>query len=794
MKPQSNSMFGFEKAKSSLEFDKIIEEISDKCVSQTGKARLRNSAPLFDIKRLRDILHQIQEMRDIFLSEGGLPIWEFSDIRSLLNKIEPIDSYLEVHDCLKVQNIAEVTADIDKFFNKTEDKYPNLINFVEQLSPNDQLLKQLKFTFEPSGNIYDNASNELRAIRKDINRLNDEIHIRMKRILKKNSDFLQEDYITLRDGRLVLPVREFSVSKIPGIVHGQSGSGSTYFVEPMTIVDLNNQMQKLIASEKREIVKILRRIAAQIKEDEPALLINFDILNELDTLQAKAKYANEVDAAQPYINEEYYWDLRSAKHPLLLKKDVDSVVPLDLKIGQEYRELIISGPNAGGKTVALKTVGILQLMAQSGFHVPVQEGSIFPICKQIFTVIGDEQSIEHDLSTFSSHIQAIEHIFRNLDDMALVLIDEIGTGTEPSGGAALAIAIMNALNKDGMVSIISTHHNQLKAYASQTAGIENAAMQFDHDHLTPLFTMEMGIPGSSYTFEICKRLGLSDNIVEEAVKISGEDSFKLDRLLIDIGKKSQEYHDKTRDASIRESELNSLMQLYQDRNDAIKKQRKKLEKEAAKSAHTVLEDTNRQIESLVREIRESNADKKVVKNARLILEKKKAEVAAMIAEDKKPASEMTTDQLKKGMKVKSLSFDIKGTISKIFPGKKQVMLEKDGMSVTVDIADIELLEPGVAKPGRKKKTTVKPEPGGVNISYELDLRGMQVDEALESVEAYLDKAIISSWDEVRLIHGKGTGALREAIHRYLSAQKSISSFRLGKWGEGDSGVTVVNLK
>jgi len=785
-------MFSLEKAKASLEFDKIIDEISVKCVSQTGKARLKNSTPLFDVQRLNDILIQIQEMRDIYISEGGLPIWEFFDIRALLNKIEPVDSYLEIQDCLKIQNVLEVTLDILKFFKKSEDKFPYLKKLIEKLNLNEQLLKQLKFTIDPSGNIYDNASPELRTIRKEINQLNDEIHIRMNRILKKNSEFLQEEYITLRDGRLVLPVREFSVSKIPGIVHGQSGSGSTYFVEPMTIVDLNNQMQKVFAAEKREIIIILRRLAAQIRDEETVLLVNLDILNDLDTLQAKAKYANEVKASQPVINDGFFWKLRSARHPLLLKKEGLTVVPLNLDIGKEYRELLISGPNAGGKTVALKAVGILQLMVQSGFHVSADEGSSFPICKQIFTVIGDEQSIEQDLSTFSSHIQAIEKIFEHLGENALILIDEIGTGTEPSGGASLAIAILNALNREGLVSIISTHHNQLKAYASQTEGIQNAAMQFDHAHLTPLFTLEMGIPGSSYTFEICKRLGLSDSVIEEAIKISGNESFKLDRLLIDIGRKSQEYQDKTRSVSIRESELNSLIQLYQDRNDVLKKQRKKLEREAAKSAQAILEETNRQIEKIVREIRESNADKKVVKNARIILEKKKAEIASLIPEEKRKISDTKIDQIKTGMKVKSLTYEISGTVSKIFPGKKQVMLDKDGLSVTVDITDIELLEPDLQP--KQKRTSSNGVLANTNISYELDLRGLQVDEALESVEAYLDRAVLSSWNEVRLIHGKGTGALREAVHRFLAGQNHIASYRLGKFGEGDSGVTVVQLK
>lgn len=786
-------MYGFDKAKTSLEFDKVIRDISVKCVSETGKARLRNSVPIESEISLKQVLRQISEMRDVYQVEGGLPIWEYADVRILLNKIEPAESYLEIQDCLKIQNILEIIADILVFFRKTRDKFPELQILAGTLNLNQNLLNQLKFTIEPSGRIYDNASDELKMIRKDINRLSDEIHIRMNRIQKKHAEFLQEEYITLRDGRLVLPVREFSVSKIPGIVHGQSASGATYFVEPMSVVDLNNQMQKLIAAEKREIVKILKRIAAQIRDDQQQLIANFHILNDLDVLQAKAKYANEINATAPEVSQSFFWRIRAARHPILLKKAEVDTVPLDLEIGETFRELIISGPNAGGKTVALKTLGIHQLMFQCGFHIPVAEGSHFPVCKQIFTVIGDEQSIEQDLSTFSSHIQAIGQIFNHLDDQALILIDEIGTGTEPSGGAALAISILEKLNREGLVSIVSTHHNQLKAFGSHTEGVLNAAMQFDNEHLTPLFTLEMGIPGSSYTFEICKRLGLDQEIIEKAIEKSGEEVFKLDRLLADVVKKSQEYKEKSRQISIRESELNSLVQLYRIKDESLKKQRKKLEKEAAQEAKKILDDANRKIEKTIREIRESDANKQVVKNAKKIISDQKKEIDAHLKEPK-PAEPLSIEQLKPGMKIRSVKFDVRGTIAEIFPQKKQVALEKDGMTITVDLSDIELLESEGAKTPVQSSSGAQGMSPPANVPNELDLRGLPVEEALESVDSYLDKAVLSSWDQVRIIHGKGTGALKEAVHSYLSKHKKISSFRLGRWGEGDTGVTVVQFR
>jgi DNA mismatch repair protein MutS2 len=791
-------MFGFEKTKKTLEYDKIIEYIAAKCVSETGGIRLKNSAPVLDADTLQNILFQVKEMREIFLADGGFPIWDYYDIRILLNKIEPEESFLEIADFLKVQNFLEVIAEVHSFYNKVKEKYPYLGNIINRLKQKDKLLTQIKFTIEPSGKIYDNASPELKAIRKDIAKVNDDIHLRLERIVRKKAEYLQEDYLTLRDGRLVIPVREFSVTKIPGIVHGQSSTGATYFVEPMPVVELNNQMQKLLSAERKEIVKILKRLSKLLREEQIDLIIDFDLLNELDVLQAKAKYANEVKAILPEINDSFYWRLKSAKHPLLLKMHPDSTVPLNLTAGKDNNELIISGPNAGGKTVALKTIGLLQLLFQSGFHIPAAEGTLMPICRQVFTIIGDKQSIEQDLSTFSSHINALNEIINNIENEGLVLIDEIGSGTEPSGGAALSISFLEKINKKGIVSIVTTHQNQLKAFASETEGIENAAMQFDNENLTPLFTMEQGIPGSSYTYDICRRLGLDESILKRAIAVSGKETFKLDVLLTDVSQKSLKYQELSNQLSIKESELNGLIQLYKDKNEIFKTKRKQFEKEAVEQAQEILSNVNREIETAIREIKESQADKEIVKKARQRLEDQR-KLLHQKTEQKETVSTTDITGLAKGQKVRSVQYGIKGVISKIFKSKDEVEIEKDGLKITVSISDIELLDEygKVISQDVNLRTAsdqIFTASAETNISNELNLRGLTVDEAIRKVESYLDSAVMSSWDEVRLVHGKGTGALREAVHKYLSGLKTIKEYRLGKWGEGDSGVTVVLLK
>jgi DNA mismatch repair protein MutS2 len=783
-------MIGFEASRSILEFDKTLEDIAGFCVSDTGRQRLRNSVPISEIDKLREILHQVRDMREIYLAEGGMPICAYTDIRVLLKKIEPEMSFLEVKELQEVQGFLELVTDLHTFHKKLGERFQSLQLITKSLIPLDQVLSQLRFTIEPSGRIYDNASKELKAIRKDIHSVDQDIHQRLERILRNKSEYIQEEYITLREGRLVVPVREFSVSKIPGIVHGQSGSGATYFVEPMPVVELNNEMQKLLAAEHKEIVKILRRLSSNIKAEGEVLVRNLFLLNELDVLQAKARWANEYDCTMPEISPEFYWELKAAKHPILLKMHRETTIPLNLNAGQEFNELIISGPNAGGKTVALKTIGLMQLLFQSGFHIPVAEGTRLPLCERIFAVIGDEQSIEDDLSTFSSHIKALNEVLQDLGDQSLVLIDEIGKGTDPDSGASLSIAFLEQLNRPEIVSIVTTHQNQLKSFAAETEGIQNAAMQFDINNLSPLFLLETGIPGSSYTFEICQRFQFDSSTLNRAKQLLGEESFQLDRLLAQVTEKSRRYQEIANRLSIKESELNSLKNLYDQKTAELKKREKKFEKEAAVRAKELLNNINKEIEAVVREIRESQADKKIVKASREKLEQRKADLNKFF-KDEKPASPISIKDLKIGQKVHSRQFGIKGKISKLMAGRKEVEIDREGIKITVPASDLELI--GAEGSKISIEQSIGPQPSQ-NIKNELDLRGLMADEAVREVEAYLDNAVHSEWEEVRLVHGKGTGSLRLAVHKYLSGLKTIKGYRLGKWGEGDTGVTVVQLK
>ncbi len=769
-----------------LEFSKVLEFISKKCVSDLGIARLLNTTAMIEPDDITDELSRVEETKSIFLTESGLPVWAFSDLRPLLAKIEPLDSHLDAQECQQIQNMLEITTEVIRFFEKQEGRYPMLKHVIKNLDDLHNLHKLITSTIEPNGGIYDNASPDLKKIRRDISVIGKQINIKLERILTKQAEHLQENYVTLREGRLVLPVREFSVNKIPGIVHGQSSSGQTHFVEPFAVVSLNNELHELYMQEKREIINILKRITNVIRENSAQLEINQDILIRLDVLQAKAQYAINVNAVAPGICEDFEWQIIDGFHPLLLKKLGGDAVPLSLNLGGETRILIITGPNAGGKTVALKTLGLLQLLFQSGFHIPVNEKSEFPVCHKIFTVIGDEQSIENDLSTFSSHINKMNDIVAGVGHRSLILIDEIGTGTDPSEGSALAIAILEELNKPGISTVVTTHHSELKVFAHKMAYIKNAAMQFDRSTLTPKFKLETGIPGSSYAFDISRRLGVKSSILERAQKILGESHHDLEEMILALGEMKDKYHGELANLSIKKSELEGFQALYKTRSDELHKKKKKFEHSALEEAQDVLNHVNKTIETVIREIRESNADRAVIKNGRNSLEQLKKEVHKKLSDQKVP-SNITVNDVNEGQTVRSRRFAITGQVVKIFHDKNEVELQLNGMKIIVPVNDIMPAQENV----KSEAKIAEISPVMSQVVNEIDVRGMTADDAVLEVERYLDMAMHSDWNEMRIIHGKGTGVLRQRIHAFLKKNKDIASFRLGRVGEGDTGVTIV---
>jgi DNA mismatch repair protein MutS2 len=770
-----------------LEFSKVLEFISTKCVSDLGRARLLNSRPLNEYQHLSNTLIEVSEAKEIYVSEGGIPIWLFDDIRSLINKIEPLDSYLEVADCQKVQNFLEVSASVHTYFQKREDLSRELKKYSDKIDPLPNVLKLIQNTIDPSGAIYDNASPDLKKIRAQIGVVSKQIHTKLERIIRKQTEHIQDDYITLRDGRLVIPVREYSVNKIPGIVHGQSSTGQTHYVEPMPVVPLNNEIFELYNQEKREIIRILKRLSHTFRENKETLILNQENLVHLDSIQAKAQYSISVDGRAPMINESFSWDIRSGYHPLLLKKIGKETVPLNMEIGTDFRMMVITGPNAGGKTVTLKTIGLMQLLFQCGFHIPVAEGTKFPICHQIAAVIGDEQSIEDDLSTFSSHIKKLNDIMDHLTHRSLVLVDEIGTGTDPAEGSALAISLLEEFNREGVVTMVTTHLSELKAFAHKLDGAINAAMQFDFKSLSPLFKLEIGVPGSSYAFDISQRLGLNEKILNRARDLLGTSHHELDSMINDLTKKRQEIDEKINEISLKESEMEGLKALYKSRSEDLKKNRKKYEKESVNEAKAILDNVNKTIENVIREIRESQADSKTVKKGRDQLKELNENINQLV--DRPKSQKIDVDILKPGFSIKSRRFSVTGQITKILKEKKQVEIDASGVKMKIPVEDI-VLDKSLEKELPAEFDINQSNPDIIN---EIDLRGKIAEDALIELEQYLDHALNSHWKQIRIIHGKGTGALRSSVHAFLKKHKKVQSYRLGNYGEGDTGVTVIEL-
>jgi DNA mismatch repair protein MutS2 len=770
-----------------LEFAKILEYIASQCISELGKTRLSNSLPLSDIQLLQNVLTEIGEASKIYAVEGGIPLWYFEDIRPLLHKIEPLESYLEIKDCQHIQTILDISAALEKFFKHKNEKYPLLYQLAATLDPLTNLSRLINSIIDPSGSIYDNASPELKKIREQIAVISKQIHIRLERIIKKQVQHLQEDYVTLREGRLVLPVREYSVNKIPGIVHGQSATGQTHYIEPLSVVALNNEMQELYIQEKKEIIRILKRLADHFRQNAPILTSDLEYLTRFDVIQAKARYSRTARATAPIISEDFYWEIIDGYHPLLLKKIDQQTVPLSVKIGQDHRIMVITGPNAGGKTVVLKTVGLLQLMFQSGFHIPVKEGSRFPLCHGLFAVIGDEQSIENDLSTFSSHVTKVNEILQAAAYRSLILIDEIGTGTDPAEGAALAVAVLEKLNRSGIITMVTTHQERLKAFAHETEQVVNAAMQFDRHSLKPMFVLEIGIPGSSYAFDISRRLGLDDQVLNRARQILGSSHHDLEKMLADLADRKQLYDKKLVQLSIRETELEGLQTLYRKRAEELKRKRKTFEDEALQSARQIVKNVNKTVEAVIREIRESQGTPEIIKKGKKIIEKMKQDVEQQ-SQSPLPAA-IKSSELFSGQTVRSKRFAFSGQITKIFKEREEVELESKGIKIVVPLTDLEMEESASTTQRHSDESTVALSP----VLNELDVRGLSSDEALSELQSYLDQALHSGWKELRIIHGKGSGILRQKIHAFLKKNSQIKSFRLGRYGEGDTGVTVIDL-
>ena len=783
-----------------LEFHKIRAELSKYCVSDMGREKCEALVPTNRIADVRRMQQETEEARVVLTYLGGTPMIPFADVRASLHLAEigsalSPRALLDIAACLRAARAARDALVTDR------DNTPMLTANASRLSTNRTLEQAIGDAILSEEEIADRASPELFTIRRKMRSCNERVRERLNGMIHSptTQKYLQEAIITMRADRYVLPVKQEYRGMVPGIVHDQSATGATIFVEPMAVVEIGNELKQLIASEKAEIDRILRALSAQVAPDAAAIADNLAILAQLDFAFAKASLAREMMACEPKVNDEGRIDIRRGRHPLI---DPQKVVPLDIRLGADFTTLIITGPNTGGKTVTLKTTGLFTLMAQSGLQVPAEHGTELAVFDDVFADIGDEQSIEQSLSTFSGHMTNIVSILTQVTPDSLVLFDELGAGTDPTEGAALAQAILSTLLDMHTRTVATTHYSELKEYALTTENVENASVEFDVTTLRPTYRLSIGIPGKSNAFEISRKLGLPEFVIGKAKELLSKEQVRFEDVIANA-----EYH---RQVAERERQIaeEASREMVAIRNQA-EAERRKLEEQRERSIKKAKEEAKRIVENARRESDAIIAELRAMKKAGGAQEheiqrvRKQVDTAQEALADKpEEAAGEVPKSVKVGDMVHIASMDVDATVMSLPDAKGYLQLKVGMMKMRAQMSDLRTLSSTqkLIKKEQKKqehKRAMREQRVDVMtrpVRQELDVRGMALDEAIPEVQKFLDDAMLSSLGEVSIIHGNGTGILRAGIQDCLRRHPCVSSFRLGRYGEGETGVTIVSLK
>lgn len=790
-----------QKALSSLEYPKIIERLTEKASSPMGKELCRKLQPSTDINKIRLMQTQTKDALTRLFQKGSVSFGSVKDIRGSLKRLE-IGSSLGIMEILSVCALLENTSRVKAYSRGDRSDLPSdsLDSMFEQLAPLTPLSSEIRRCILSEDEISDDASPALRQVRRNMKVTNDRIHTQLSGLVNGNArTYLQDSVITMRNGRYCIPVKAEYKGQVPGMIHDQSSTGSTLFIEPMAVVKLNNDMRELELQEQKEIEIILAGLSEQIAEEREAIALNLELMVQLDFIFARAGLAMDMNGSEPVFNEEGRVLLKKARHPLIPKK---KVVPIDIRLGDDFDLLIITGPNTGGKTVSLKTVGLLTLMGQAGLHIPALDRSELALFHEIYADIGDEQSIEQSLSTFSSHMTNIVSFLEKADSRSLVLFDELGAGTDPTEGAALAISILSYLHDKGIRTMATTHYSELKVYALSTPGVENACCEFSVETLRPTYRLLIGIPGKSNAFAISSKLGLSDQIIERAKEQISEQDESFEDVLSSLEENRVTIENERLEIARYKEEIKTLKAQLESRQEKLDAQRDRILRQANEEAHKVLEEAKDyadQTMKLFHKFQKNNVDTSAVERERQELRKRMNKAEKNMSdrqETKKPKKQLTAKDIRPGDSVKVLSMNLKGTVGSRPDSKGFLFVQMGIIRSKVHLSDLELVdEPVITTPSLQKTGAGKIRMSkSASVSTEINLLGRTVDEAIAELDKYLDDAYIAHLKSVRIVHGKGTGALRKGIHDYLRRQKHVSSFRLGEFGEGDAGVTIVDFK
>ena len=787
-----------QKALKTLEFDKIIHILTAHAASEGAKEMCRKLVPYDNINDVERAQRETADALRRVYRKGSVSFGGIRDIRGSLKRLE-IGGILGMGELLQIMSLLETAGKIRQYGQREADdtSRDSLDESFEFLDPVPTLASEIRRCILADDEMADDASSALLQIRRSMRQMNDKVHNTLNSMVNGSArSYLQDPVVTMRDGRYCLPVRAEHRSQVPGMIHDQSSTGSTLFIEPMAVIKLNNDFKELLMKEQQEIEKILSVLSEKAAAVTEILAEDYRILTALDFIFARAMMAKDMKATRPIFNTDRQIHIKDGRHPLL---DPKKAVPITVRLGDDFDLLIITGPNTGGKTVSLKTVGLFTLMGQAGLHIPAFEGSRLAVFDQVYADIGDEQSIEQSLSTFSSHMTTIVSILKEVTLNSLVLFDELGAGTDPTEGAALATAILDHLHRQGIRAMATTHYSELKVYALATEGVENACCEFDVESLRPTYRLLIGIPGKSNAFAISSRLGLEDFLIEDAKKRINAQDVSFEDMMAELQDSRVKLLNEQEEITRYKSEIRTLRDALQKKQDRIDERKEKILSDASAQANAILQEAKDYADETMKNFHKFGKASISVKD----MEAERARLREKIKENDsrtakaapKPKKKLKAAALHIGDRVRVLSLNLEGTVSTLPNPKGDLFVQMGILRSQVNINDLEYigeaenLQKGMTTGGGKLRMSKS-----AAVSTEINLIGMTVDEAIAHLDKYLDDAYLAHVPSVRIVHGKGTGALRTAVHQYLKRYKHIKSFRLGTFGEGDAGVTIAEFK
>ncbi len=788
------------KSLKTLEYDKIILQLEEYASSPLGQKLCRQLLPSIDIQEIRISQAETSDALDRVRQKGSLSFSGLRDVTDSLKRLE-IGSFLGIAELLAISSILTIATKAKAYGRHEESELPDdsLEEMFQMLEPLTPLNTEIKRCILSEEEISDDASPGLRHVRRSMKTINDRVHSQLNSLLNSNRNFLQDAVITMRDGRYCLPVKAEYKNQVAGMVHDQSSTGSTLFIEPMPVIQLNNQLRELELQEKKEIEAVLADLSNQTAPHIEEIHTNQELLAKLDFIFAKAALSRHYKGSEPSFNTQGFLNIKDGRHPLL---DQTKVVPINIHLGKTFDLLVVTGPNTGGKTVSLKTVGLFTLMGQAGLHIPAFEGSELAVFEEVFADIGDEQSIEQSLSTFSAHMTNIVSILDQADSHSLCLFDELGAGTDPTEGAALAIAVLSFLHNMKCRTMATTHYSELKVYALTTPGVENACCEFSVENLQPTYRLLIGIPGKSNAFAISKKLGLPDFIIEDAKNHLESNDETFEDVLAHLEESRLMIEKEQEEIRLYKEEATKLKNRLAEKESRLEQRREKLLRQANEDAQKILREAKETADQTIKNINRlassSGAAKELEAERTKLREKMNQVDQKLTVKTKGPKKTLSAKSLRIGDSVKVLSLNLKGTVSTLPNAKGDLYVQMGILRSQVNIKDLELImDPAdnIADTSKQKTGSGKIKVSkSFSVSPEINLIGMTTDEAVPLLDKYLDDAYLAHLPQVRVVHGRGTGALRNAVHKKLKKLKYVQEFRLGEFGEGDTGVTIVIFK